>query len=267
MFNPFKKVKEVAQTMVASTKSEQAIIDEIHNEFDSSTERLLKEAKAILEQDVNTAKGEELAKLGFRMSKSTLEAKEVIATKQEKEKIANHIQYYRQHYPFNKFITEQEVEKICKKYGLLCGDVEYYTGDVPDNNLKEISSFKLMEQDCTKYKCDFYKSESSGHGWRYFLPSRNKEGRYGYVKNTRWGNELYSVENHEQEYHYEKPEFRICASVKDFDMTQMRVTDGYKLDKNIPDPVVLQPVNGGYLIISKWGIEGQDETLVNEKLN
>jgi len=250
MFNLFKKAKAAFEPNVNTV----AVIEAIHNEFDSSTDRLLKEAKEILSRDVCTAKGEELSKLGFVRSKASVETKEIIATKQQKEAVAKHIQYYQQWYPFNKFITEGEVERICKKYGLLCGEAEYYTGDVPDKNVKEISSFKLREDDCTKYRCHWFKMLDGASRFRYYSPSIENEGNYGYVKNERWGHQFYPISNHEQEFHYEKTPFKICASVKDFDMDNMRVTDGYKLDKNIPDPIVLQPVNGGYLIISIWGL-------------
>lgn len=36
---------------------------------------------------------------------------------------------------------------------------------------------------------------------------------------------------------------------------------------NVPDPVVLQPVKGGFLIVCAWGEEASDEIVVNEKMN
>ena len=41
---------------------------------------------------------------------------------------------------------------------------------------------------------------------------------------------------------------------------------GYKI-QNIPDPVVLQPVCGGYLIVCAWGDEASDEIVVNQQMN
>jgi len=35
----------------------------------------------------------------------------------------------------------------------------------------------------------------------------------------------------------------------------------------LADPVVLQPVKGGYLIITAWGDEASDELVVNQKFN
>lgn len=57
----------------------------------------------------------------------------------------------------------------------------------------------------------------------------------------------------------------ICAPVKDMDMTGMEITQGYKMTKKveIPDPVVLQEVYGGYLIVTAWGDEASDPIVVN----
>lgn len=42
---------------------------------------------------------------------------------------------------------------------------------------------------------------------------------------------------------------------------------GYKLEKHIPDPVVLRHEHGGYLIVTAWGDEESDENVVNESFN
>ena len=58
---------------------------------------------------------------------------------------------------------------------------------------------------------------------------------------------------------------KICAPVKDMDISGLELTEGYKLQKkHIPDPVVLQPVKGGYLCLAKWGQEANDPILANE---
>lgn len=58
---------------------------------------------------------------------------------------------------------------------------------------------------------------------------------------------------------------KICAPLKDMDTKGMRIL-GYKLKKEIPDPVVLQPIVGGYLIVTAWGDEASDENVINENL-
>ena len=41
----------------------------------------------------------------------------------------------------------------------------------------------------------------------------------------------------------------------------------FNILEHVPDPIVLQPVNHGYLILSAWGDEASDEIIVNEILN
>ena len=45
--------------------------------------------------------------------------------------------------------------------------------------------------------------------------------------------------------------------------TKGKVKDGHILKIEIKDPVVLQPVNDGYLILSSWGLEASDELISN----
>jgi hypothetical protein len=60
--------------------------------------------------------------------------------------------------------------------------------------------------------------------------------------------------------------FQICAPLKDMEIPKNKKLVGHKII-NIPDPVVLQPVRGGYLIVCAWGNESSDEMVVNQKMN
>ena len=52
------------------------------------------------------------------------------------------------------------------------------------------------------------------------------------------------------------------------DISDLQLEEGYKLvKKHIPDPVVLQPVKGGYLIITAWGDEASDPLVINPLMN
>ena len=53
--------------------------------------------------------------------------------------------------------------------------------------------------------------------------------------------------------------------VNRLEISGLKLVEGYKLEKkHIPDPVVLQPVKGGYLILTAWGDEASDPLVVNE---
>jgi hypothetical protein len=286
MFNLKKKI-------VDSFKDPNVLIAEIHEEFDSSTERLLSEAKEILSKsDTNKiAKADRLKSIGFSSAKTVAEAQQQVNDVAKSKELSENIMYFKQWYPFNKFINEAEVERICKKYGLLCGEASKYIGDIPEKNLSEIEGFKLRQEDMVvryspNYSIDrimyeqqmLWERRLNEQTQRNALMASNSFGNLlGGVSSI--GNSINSVGSSapiysaleqanfgEREKTHVKPEFKICAPVKDFDTKWMRVEDGYKLS-NVPDPIVLQPVKGGYLIVSKWGLEGEDKELVNEVLN
>jgi hypothetical protein len=147
MFNLFKK-KRSNDNVSLQTKetSYPAIVDEIHNEFYTAGENILNEATSLLKEleQKDLAKGERLASLGFsktREAVAAIESKNKIANTKE---IADLVVYYQHNYPNNKFITEKQVEQICKKYGLVLGNTTMYKGFVPENKLSLIDDFKLI---------------------------------------------------------------------------------------------------------------------------
>jgi len=54
---------------------------------------------------------------------------------------------------------------------------------------------------------------------------------------------------------------QICAPIKDMN-TSGYERRGHNLIKHIPDPIILQPIEGGYLIVTAWGDEASDELIV-----
>lgn len=261
MFNLKKSIKKVQQ----SFKDPQTIVAEIHEAFDTATDKLLKEAKDILAGSFDIEKGKRLKKVGFVMAKKVKESENLIRQKNNSENLAKQIEYYKTFYPNNKFITEQEVKRICQKYGLLFAEAVYYISDVPEKNLLEIESFNLRDEEKNKYKCGYFEYDING----YYRSCTPQKGTYGYVKSdnrSRFGSFI-SVSDISKNYHFEAEPLKICASAKDFNTEYMRIEDEYKLELNLPDPVVLQPVKDGYLVVTKWGLEAEDKGLINETHN
>jgi hypothetical protein len=268
---PMRRVKDAAK-----------IVAEIHNEFDTAAERLLKEAKAIIgnTDKANAEKASRLKKLGFGSAAPVKKNEGQVEKERKGKELADLILYYQTWYPGNKFITEQEVERICKKYGLLCGAVSNYIGDVPEKNLREIEAFKLRDEEMLPgYDYDYsmplqtigiqnrFEQDTRRMGLGDWMRDEQLRQREQFLRmQQEFVSRLYSTPSPVKATvkGKRKPEFKICAPVKDFDTTMMRVSDGYKLE-SIPDPIVLQPVKGGYLVVSKWGLEAGDEGLVNEK--
>ena len=221
----FQKIKNVFKPQLNVNE----VIAEIHESFDTATERLLKEANDIVSKtgQYSIDKSERLKGLGFISSKPVIDTLKAVEAKQKMEEISKNVIYFKVRYPNNKFITEEMVNTICKRYNLVFGDVSYYEGDIPERNILEMENFKLNNEDFTT-ESDFV--------------------------------------HYQKVYVSYKPIFKICAPESEFDMTYLERI-GNKLELHIPDPIVLQPVNGGYLIISKWGLEADDKDLVNETMN
>lgn len=276
----FKLFKSKQEDVVISNKSSNIYpkeVMEIHHEFETASDKLLENAYNIINSQpkVNESKVERLKKFGFKQVKEIEEVTKVIeATSLSKEQIQL-IQYYKQNYPFNKFITEKQVKEICHKYNLVCGDVNRFTGFVPDANLNDLEKFRLKDKDITVQgvlwgsglKKEIYSITLD----TYNILLKNKQIK-GEDKDNLDGDQRWchaSDLNIEGGYNYfdniEKSKLQICASIKDMDIKGLELVEGYKLQKpHIPDPVILQPIKGGYLIITAWGDEASDPLVVNE---
>lgn len=239
------------------TITAEQIIAEIHNEFDSASERLLLEAKNIVTKD--SSKGDRLARLGFAKAMPVQESEDARKAQREAKDLAELVSYYGQWYPHNKFITEAAVDKICEKYGLVFADARFYKGDVPEKNLIEMERFVVRKEDKVQDWTSLF-TESLQSLTNSLLRRRG----FGDLQNQ-WG-EITTPAFPSEEKATPKSEFKICAPEKDFDTSSL-TKKGHKLELNIPDPIVLQQVKGGYLIVAKWGLEASDDLVKNEKSN
>lgn len=261
----------------------------IHNEFDTAADKLLEEANGILKkaEKADAVKVSRLESLGFKQASQIAEIKPLLQQAELSKEQIELVSYYKRNYPFNKFITENQVKTICHKYNLVCGDVSRFKGFVPEKNLKQIESFKIKDQDlntliltCKNTGENFFFNEKdfTNYGKRYCI----REGNEFYVVDSNGKNiyDTYSLltkeclkkfENRSSRFgisgRVEKNQnkLKICAPVKDMDITGLELSEGYKLvKKHIPDPVVLHPVKGGYLILTAWGDEASDPIVTNE---
>jgi len=287
-------------------KSNNELVLEIHEAFYSAEERLLQEAKDLLSNPRldKALYAERLNKLGFGVAKPVKEAIDMAEAHQRAGNTISSIEYWRIHYPNNKFITEAEVKKICEKYGLLLGDAANYTGDIPEKNLVEIEKFNLRKEDWTEkplaYGFSSFFFDETGVNWfgngsagPYGSKVRRTEALSSYFERVNLGignsgsigasigmlpliNGLYPVPPSYQIGYdpYSKPTspaketeqaaFKICAPKQDFNTSGFVVMDGFRL---VYDPVVLQPVKNGFLIVTAWGIEATDELVINHNQN
>jgi len=226
-------------------------VKEIHREFFTSSDKLLIEAQSIIKksEDKDIVKGSRLNKLGFKNTDQAKRSSETVEEVKRTKKEMEYALYYKKTYPLNKFITANEVRRICEKYGLACAPVSRFTGFVPEKNLSEIENFSgLLDLDKVK------DIKSLGTYNEFEGKILNDGGESA----ERYSGVFKKI--------YEEKELKICAPRKDMDLSGMETEDGYFFDekKDIPDPIVLTHCKGGYLILTAWGPEASDPLVVNE---
>ena len=132
-------------------------VEQIHSEFNTACDRLLKEAYEIIAKadEKVISKGNDLRELGFS---NAIGVKEALLAKNltDKQKVVAHlIKSYEGISHLYKFITRSEVEKLCAKYNLVCGPLNCYTGFVPQKNLDEYKDFvKFVNGMSSSYRWD-----------------------------------------------------------------------------------------------------------------
>jgi hypothetical protein len=262
--------------MLFGTKSKPVIepkvtVADIHESFYSEVDRLLDYAKSLnnVETDKQALidKCKRLKKLGFRNTKEVIEAQEEMRRlsniKQEniqKDVLLKAINYFSFKYPQYKFITEDSVLKLCRKYNLIYSEITNYIGTVPDKNLGHIEKFSVKEEDKPYKVYEYYHSRLTNVSFiseKEYL--HNKQRR----KNGRdWGF---------KDKVYEKAPLEIVAPKKDFNTEGMELKNFKLTEKIVEDPIVLQPVMYGgkkyYLIVTAWGEEASDSLVVNHLNN
>lgn len=285
-----------------------AIVEEIHQTFYTEVDRILAEAK--IQNTFNDLPVEKiemaqtLQALGFSQCRDVSEQKANEQEKMrrqfdngEKKLTIEAVNHFSQKYPLYKFITEDSVKKICKKYNLVYGGVAFYKGSVPQKNLNEILNFKIDENDrpvlgehINQYLWNRVIGENGQPDFTDELPCI--QSPYVRGRNTTYLVEHKSIEiikERERKYFesitngeiqdgytpnatlFSPAPLEITAPLTDFDTRGMELKDHQLTQAPAPDPVVLCPVwfkaRKHYLIVTAWGLEANDELVMNPKHN
>jgi len=282
IFTKFFRPKRMATTGKYSPEVEQ-----IHHEFENASDVLVAEANRIITEASKTPieKAERLVALGFGKAKQVEESAQAVKQISFSKEQLDLVERYRVQYPLNKFIIEEQVKAICHKYNLVCGDNARYIGFVPEKNLADTERFLSTYPDLVnQYEFREYSSTNPKpytelvcvNILSQFVKQHEESGYYCYkgLQYERQPNQLpygaWMCQDGEKRDGrlFKVAGLQICAPVKDMDITGLELEEGYKLKrKAIPDPVVLQPVDGGYLIVTAWGDEASDPIVVHEICN
>ncbi len=290
---------------IETDSEEVTLIKMIHAEFDTAEDRLLKQANEILATakesitDISEVekKADRLKKLGFIKTPTVEKASIVEKERNDIEKTisfteeqAKTIQEYKVKYPYLKFLTESELDIICKKYGLIYAPIENFIKDVPDKNITEIENatplraedtaknekyiiIKKFWYDCPQEVRNFLKGKIPYKGYGDNNTSPDEQTMELIARNNGYSGDykgyiFKSATIHEV---IRDNKLFICAPPSHFDLSNLSQESElgfFKVEtREIKDPIVFRYCRGGIQVLSKWGLEGEDQMLLNETLN
>ena len=269
-------------------KNEKIIIQEIHDSFDNAQDELLKQATSIIEQHKPNLsnKAERLEKLGFVNSETVLknlDRKEVLISS---KKDADLVNYYKTSYPFLKFLKEEQLNTICEKYNLIYAPVGRYKEDVPEKNVSEIENAQPLKNEDFRKEKFFIKVTDFG-SWSVPKDLREILDK-GFVSDEKFYKSDGSIIKAAKKYggyngnfggycfrkcSIEKMDYSglfIAAPKSHFDLKGLKNKAlgffNFTITE-VKDPIVFRYVKGGIQVLSKWGLEADDEMLQQEILN
>jgi hypothetical protein len=252
-------------------------VQEIHRAFHTAADKLIDKAKEILKDQSrrDVLKAKRLIQLGFINAQqsnitenlSKLDEGEIGIIEAEK------LNYYQIRYPNNKYITFSQVKEICEKYNLIFADICRYKGFVPESNLDEIEKFKIEPDDIgtETASCEVHHTYGTfltldGGALCLDLQKRDAPAK-NYTKpiNVKSGLKICAPE-----IDIETKGFSTNINGERYELPNLKPSQMVEEINTIPiypDPVILQPVRYGFLIVTAWGDEASDEIVLNPKIN
>lgn len=292
-------------------KNNTVTVEQIHEEFDTAQERILQECDSILASlQIPTEtqlenKAKKLKELGFINSEPVKQLDNIVSkqieVKSKLELTSKQAKYIRElsvKYPLEKFITIDELNRICDKYNLIHAPVANYIKDIPEKNVLEMSNVKKLDvldkvSILYKFSCKnnekqkrfkifldsinksdgiFYKGEDvellnqyKGNGYFY---SQNPWG----IKDETWTFVIWQKTGEKGSYSFDQIEkidksgLFIAAPQSHFNLTGLnkKTKHGYFNVKSfeVKDPVVFEYCKNDICrIITKWGTDDDQSYL------
>lgn len=286
------------------TNSYPQIVQDIHKEFFTASDRLLTEANLILATS-NLDKVTSLKSLGFINVKEVTRSIEQERSHNQLKSSMEMVLKYKSKYINYKFITENQLNEICTKYKLVCAPIENFTGFVPSKNLIELQKFSSAIDDIDIEHKLIIKSIGIS---RYYISKKLQKSIYDYIVANDFtfnfndiGLKLNSIISKDDmilaikniatlatglvpnnyfitatkiEYQIDDKSLVICAPEKDFKFKKSNkignfISELYKptYAETFDDPVVCRRVKGGYIIGTAWGDEASDPIVLNPQFN
>lgn len=244
------------------------VVLEIHKKVLSSGDDCLKEAQAILasKESANLDLYAQMKANGFGNTKEIKEKDAEIKVQAEARAKAKLISEYSMRYT-QKFISTEEMEKICNEYNLVLGANGHFTGSMPERSMREIVNFKLNPIDEIYYEGKWRATEALRMDKTKGVIEWKEITKERYNEKTNNGTVLVSGDKRTH-FISNKDYCMIGAPIGMFNIEGM-VREGNTLKKvvEVDDPVCLKVVRHGYIVVAVWGEEIAIEKMQNPKMN
>jgi hypothetical protein len=237
----------------------------IQRELVDAEDRLMAEVNEILNAPAFVdAKAQRLQHLGFNQSSDTRRYQEAEAARQRAEQQGAHRRAAEARYPALKFIGEAAMDHICRKYRLLIGSVDRYTGTVPEWALPQIERVKTIVTHYGGQARRVNRSEGLLYGSypSHAKPHASLERDWGFYDG------LHTEDKELAEAHGMKPVHPtlLIAAPIHLMRHEKREVRGFKIIP-VQDPIVCFYTEGGYMVLAAWGEEGRDPEVFNAENN
>jgi hypothetical protein len=176
--------------------------------------------------------------------------------------------YERKYGGIYKFIFESQLERVCEKYDLYVRRVNQFIGDIPEKNIKEMMKFKVYLQDLpikipNEAWLNTYEINVIPNSFNPAAGSQINLSNVGKIE---------AISASRNRVIIQIAAVKKMFSEEAFKESQARIieNEGYEpppKNKVELDPIVLCKVKGGYLVITAWGDEANDELVVNQNNN
>lgn len=162
------------------------------------------------------------------------------------------IESYKQKYNgIYKFILKPQLERVCEKYNLYVRNPKFFLGDIPEKNIVDIMRFKVYIDDILNN--DQQNKTPSPFGYDSVktidIKDFSKYGLNGLI-------EIAAVKSLFSDESFKVSKDRIIG------LTEIEPKHQVDLD-----PIVLCRTLHGYIIITAWGDEANDELVLNVNNN
>lgn len=167
---------------------------------------------------------------------------------------------YERLFPTYRFITREDMVKICKEHGLIIGGSTDYVKEIPMVNLEKIVNFQTWfnRSKIANLVTYDYSTGTRHSSDRRVVVETDKEAAIVDQIDKGWVGERYNISK--------SVSLNIAAPATHFDLRGKTISKDFQLGEMVtvnPDPIALHEVKGGYIIITAWDKEAEIPEIQN----